>query len=158
VQYRIPRPTPKTASQGPDLEGKIAPESRSQKRPRLERVNACTFKVTDGTVSRTPSSHGQWAGYNATLAVAWIIDAGNLPAEAGRRTQAAWLARCGGQVCGPSPFAKAKCAAFAMVRGGADDHAIKNPVDHLNGLAIRLLDQAADLLDQAADLDPDLWR
>ena len=67
-----------------------------------------------------PPSHGQWGGFNTTLALAWVIDigstAGCLPA---------WLARCRDQCrdrsCGPLPFNKAKAAAFAMLKGAAGD-------------------------------------
>ena len=100
----------------------------------LERVNEITFKVTDGEMSRVPGSYGQWGGYNTTRALAWVIDIGV--------TSKAWLARCGDKACGPLPFNEAKAAAFAMVKGSPGDYQIKHPVDHRNGLAARLLDQA----------------
>ena len=53
----------------------------------------------------------------------------------------AWLARCRDQVCGPLSLQQAKAAALAMAKGAAADYRIENPIEHLNGLAARLLKQ-----------------
>jgi hypothetical protein len=87
---------PKSSLELYDLSGEFKPENPSLKTSRLlcERVNDSTFKITNGELTNVPASHGQWAGYRTTRAMAWIIKL-----EAG-----AWLARSGNQVCGPSSF------------------------------------------------------
>ena len=93
-------------------------------------MNEVTFKLTDGEVTNVPASHGQWGGYRATKAVAWVINIA--PGQ--------WLARCRDEVCGPSSFHEAKANALAMARGACGDYFIENPIDHLNELQARLLD------------------
>ena len=123
---------PKTASQGADFLEKFEPENLSQKtKLHFERVNEVSFKLTDGDVTNVPASHGQWGGYRATKAVAWVIKIGS----------DAWLARCGDEASGPSSFNEAKANALAMARGACGDYFIENPIDHLNGLQARLLDR-----------------
>ena len=39
-------------------------------------VNDVTWKLTDGGTSCTPTSFGQWGGYNTERAVAWVIEDG----------------------------------------------------------------------------------
>jgi len=109
------------------------PENLSLKTSALgcERVNDSTFKITNGELSNVPASHGQWAGYRTTKALAWII---KLEAES-------WLARCGDQVCGPSSFVEAKADALAMAKGVHGDYLVRKPISHLNGLQARLLDR-----------------
>jgi hypothetical protein len=112
------------------------PENPSPKTSPLhcERVNGCTFKVTDGELTNVPGSHGKWAGYRASKASAWII----------KLESDAWLARCGDQVCGPSCFSEAKANALAMAKGAVGEYYVRNPIAHLNGLAARLIDSEAD--------------
>jgi hypothetical protein len=81
-------------------------------------------RLTDGELTNVPRSHGQWAGYRTTKAVAWVICVA--PGQ--------WLARCGDRACGPEPINKAKTDALAMAKGAAGDYKICNPVAHLNGL------------------------
>jgi hypothetical protein len=51
-----------------------------------------------------PASHGYWAGYRTTKALAWVIDLG----------YGQWMARCGNEVCNPTNLAAAKRQALAM--------------------------------------------
>jgi hypothetical protein len=50
---------------------------------------------------------------------------------------AQWLARCGDQACGPTTFANAKAAAFAMSAGAWGDYTVERPIAQLNGLQAR---------------------
>jgi hypothetical protein len=60
-------------------------------------------------------------------------------------TKSAWLARYKDQCSGPS-LKEAKAAALAMAKGSPGDFRIHRPIEHLNGLAARLLDaEAAEL-------------
>ena len=132
LRYRTGRVKPKAAPQGADFLEKFEPENLSQKtKLHFERVNEVSFKLTDGDVTNVPASHGQWGGYRATKAVAWVIKIGS----------DAWLARCGDEASGPSSFNEAKANALAMARGTCGDYFIENPIDHLNGLQARLLDR-----------------
>src|SRR5262245_3158803 len=107
-------------SQPIEISQEICPENRLPPKRNLtvERVNEETFKVTDGELSRVPASHGQWGGYNATRALAWIT----------RAAPHAWLARCGNQACGPSSFNKAKASALEMASGAIGDYFVSDPV------------------------------
>jgi hypothetical protein len=127
---------PKSSLEPSELSSEFEPENLSPKNSplRCERVNDSTFKITDGELTNVPASHGQWAGYRTTKAMAWII---KLEAEA-------WLARCGNQACGPSSFSEAKANAFAMAKGGMGEYCIADPIEHLNGLTARLTDLEAD--------------
>jgi hypothetical protein len=98
----------------------------------FERVNEATWKLTGGEQTNVPTSHGQWGGYRTSKAVAWLIDVGE--------TAPAWLARCRDHCCGPSTLREAKAAALAMAKGACGDYRISDPVQHLNGMAARLLD------------------
>jgi hypothetical protein len=130
-RHRIGRVTPKLDSQEADLSREFKPENLSQKtKLRFDRVNEVTFKLSDGEVTNVPASHGQWGGYRATKAVAWVI----------KIAPDQWLARCREEACGPSPFNEAKANALAMARGACGDYFIEKPIDHLNGLQARLLD------------------
>ena len=40
------------------------------------RVNEITSKLTDGKMSHTPASHGQWPGYYTERGIAWVSDRG----------------------------------------------------------------------------------
>ena len=120
------------ASQDSEVSRQFEPENPSQKTNlRFERVNEVTFKLTDGELTNVPASHGQWGGYRATKAVAWVIKIGS----------DAWLARCGDEAAGPSSFNEAKANALAMAKGACGDYFVENPIDHLNGLRARLLDR-----------------
>jgi hypothetical protein len=101
---------------------------------KFEQVNEVTWKLTNGEITDTPGSHGQWRGYKTTKAVAWVICV--LPGK--------WLARCRDMVSGPLSLSKAKAAAVAMAKGVAGDYYIAKPIDHLNGLTARLTDLEAD--------------
>jgi hypothetical protein len=75
------------------------------------KVNDVTWKLTDGKMSRTPASHGQWGGYETERALAWVIEVG-WPFG-----QSAWHARCGDRSYGPTDFNIAKQAAAALASG-----------------------------------------
>jgi hypothetical protein len=136
LRYRTGRVKAKTASQIIEKTRGFEPENLSAKplSLRCERVNDSTFKITDGELTNVPASHGQWAGYRITKALAWII---KLEAKA-------WLARCGDQVCGPSSFVEAKANAFALAKGADGDYFVRNAISHLNGLQARLLNTDED--------------
>ena len=84
-------------------------------------VNDVTWKLTDGEISRTPASFGQWGGYNTERAVAWVFDIG-WPAR-----KSLWYARRKDRSWGPTTsLARAKKAALGFVTGAAppqDEHA-----------------------------------
>jgi hypothetical protein len=123
---------PKSALEAFEIAREFKPENLSPKTSplRCERVNDSTFKITDGEQTDVPASHGQWAGYRTTKALASIIKLG----------PDAWLARCGDQVYGPCSFAEAKTNAIAMAKGAHGDYVVRSPISHLNGLQARLLD------------------
>ena len=123
---------PKSALEVFEIAREFKPENLSLKNSPLycERINDSTFKLTNGELTNVPGSHGKWAGYRASKALAWII----------KLESDAWLARCEDQVCGPCSFAEAKTNAIAMVKGADGDYVVRNPVSHLNGLQARLLD------------------
>jgi hypothetical protein len=122
----------KLASQHPEntrvLEAKKRPPNPS--RFRFEQVNEATWKLTNGEITDTPASHGQWGGYKTTKALAWVICV--VPGK--------WLARCRNMVSGPVSLSKAKAAAMAIAKGVVGDYHIANPIAHLNGLTARLTD------------------
>ncbi len=93
-----------------------------------------TCKLTNGELTNTPASHGQWGGYRSTKALAWMICV--LPGK--------WLARYGNMVCGPLSLSKAKAAAMAMAKGQLGDYYLANPIAHFNGLTARLIDLVAE--------------
>jgi len=74
-------------------------------------VNDVTWKLTDGEISRTPASFGQWGGYNTERAVAWVIDVG-WPFGKG-----CWYARRGDNSYGPTSLSDAKRAAESFLSG-----------------------------------------
>jgi hypothetical protein len=110
---------------------KKAPPSPS--RFKFERVNEATWKLTNGEQTNVPASHGQWAGYRTSKAIAWVICVA--PGK--------WLARCGDRASGPQSLSEAKANAFAMAKGADGDYRIENPVTHLNGLQALLVDREA---------------
>jgi hypothetical protein len=75
------------------------------------RVNEITWKLTDGKMSRTPGSHGQWGGYDTERAIAWVI---NLGWSFGRND---WYAFCGKKKIGPTDFNSARAAARELANG-----------------------------------------
>jgi hypothetical protein len=111
---------------------------------KFERVNGVTWKLTNGEITETPASHGQWGSYRTTKALAWVICVG--PRK--------WLARYGDMVCGPLSLPKAKAAAMAMAKGRPGDYHVQNPISHLNGLTARLID--LQLIDVDEDPLPDV--
>src|SRR5262245_1188998 len=76
-----------------------------------------------------------WDGYRTSKAIAWVIDVGV--------SKPAWLARFKDQCCGPLPLKEAKAVALAMAKGASGDYRTTRAIDHLNGLAARLLDREA---------------
>jgi hypothetical protein len=101
-------PTPlnnDTENQGvttPFLDGADQPDNL-----RFEQVNACTWKLTDGSMTITPTPPGrQWEGHKTTRALAWLMGLGH----------GKWLARYRDQAIGPSAFNKAKADVLKMVR------------------------------------------
>src|SRR5262245_46557116 len=84
-----------------DLQAPGRPPSPS--RFRFEQLNEVPWKLTNGEISKTPASHGQWGSYRTMKALAWVI------CIAPRQ----WLARYGNMVCGPLSLPKAKAAAMA---------------------------------------------
>ena len=89
-------------------------------------MNEVSFKLTDGEMTNVAASHGEWGGYRTTKAMAWVIKIG---------ADCYWLARCQRQSLRPSSFKEAKSQALAMARCADGDYFLKNPVEHLNGLA-----------------------
>jgi hypothetical protein len=85
-------------------------------------VNSVTHKLTDGTMERTPTSHGQWGGYNIERGIAWCMETGWVWGKT------AWFACYRDQRYGPTDLKTAKRAAIAFATG----------VEHLpaNGLAM----------------------
>jgi hypothetical protein len=103
------------------------------------KVNEVTWKLTDGEMSRTSASHGQWGGYNTERGLAWIMDIGWVAGCA------SWYARCGDKSYGTASFADAKAAARAFVTGAAlekDELAFAGAVD-LNAAAVKALESQA---------------
>lgn len=89
----------------------------------LVRVNEVTYKLTDGKMSRTPASHGQWRGYDTERAVAWVW---NLGWPFGRND---WYAFCGDEKIGPTDFNSAVAAARALANGVQGQPSPKLPED-----------------------------
>ena len=116
--------------------GEFCPEIPISKKPafRFEEVNDVTWKLTNGEMTNVLASHGQWPGFRTTKALASVINIGWI------NNSSAWVARCGDQACGPMSVAEAKAIAKAMVQGAVGDYTITDPVGHLNGLAVRLVD------------------
>jgi hypothetical protein len=117
------------------LEAKKRPPNPS--RFRFEQVNEVTWKLTNGEITETPASHGQWGSYRTTKALAWVICVAPRKWCVGPRK---WLARYGDMVSGPLSLPKAKAAAMAMAMGRPGDYHVQNPISHLNGLTARLID------------------
>lgn len=126
----------KLASQLPEKPSALEASSRppNPSRFRFEQVNEVTWKLTNGEITNTPASHGQWGGYRTTKAVAWVICV--VPSK--------WLARYGDMLSGPLTLAKAKAAAMAMVKGAFGDYSLANSISHLNELTARLIELDAD--------------
>ena len=137
----------KRALQAAENTGLLEAQSRppNPSRFRFEQVNEFTWKLTNGELTNTPASHGQWGGYRSTKALAWVICV--VPSK--------WLARYGDMVCGPLSLAKAKAAAMAMAKGAPGDYCLANSIPHLNGLTARLIDLDADLLVDAGSGNAD---
>jgi hypothetical protein len=75
-------------------------------------VNEATYKLTDGTMERTPASHGQWGGFNIERGIAWVFDT-SLPPH----NKPAWCAACGDRKYGPTAnleMAKQAAMDFAL--------------------------------------------
>jgi hypothetical protein len=124
---------PKTEKNRTDNKGKFRYKFEIPERLAFEQVNSVSWKLTDGTFTQVPTSHGQWSGHRVTKAIAWVIDVGDV--------KPAWIARFKDQCCGPLPLKEAKAAAIAMAKGEPGDYRVDHPTSHLNGLAARLHDQ-----------------
>jgi hypothetical protein len=133
-----------TIAEGQKLASQVAEKTNvlaAPKRPpnpsrfRFEQVNEVTWKLTNGEITETPASHGQWGSYRTTKALAWVICVAPRKWCVGPRK---WLARYGDMVCGPLSLPKAK--ALAMAKGRPGDYHVQNPISHLNGLTARLID------------------
>jgi len=135
----------KLASQPSENTGLLEAQNRPKNpsRFRFEKVNEVTWKLTNGEITETPASHGQWGGYRTTKALAWVI----------RVAPSKWLARYADIVCGPLSLPKAKAAAIAMAKGRRGDYYVPSPILHLNGLTARLIDLC--LIDLDEDPLPD---
>jgi hypothetical protein len=123
-------PTPlnnDTENQGvttPFLDGADQPDNL-----RFEQVNACTWKLTDGSMTITPTPPGrQWEGHKTTRALAWLMGLGH----------GKWLARYRDQAIGPSAFNKAKADVLKMVRREARGDRLINPITYANKLQTRI--------------------
>ena len=81
-------------SQGIENTSVLEPKKRppNPSRFRFEKVNEITWKLTNGEMTNTPASRGQWGGYRTSKAVAWVIDVG----------VSAWIARHKDQSTNPS--------------------------------------------------------
>jgi hypothetical protein len=84
----------------------------------FEQVNDVTWKLTDGEGINVPTSHGQWAGYRTTKAVAWVIEV----------APGYWLARCQDQSSRPMSLKKAKARAVDMAKGSVRERKVADPV------------------------------
>src|SRR5262249_4262178 len=134
-------PTQNLASQDIEKPGLLGAKKRppNPSRFRFEQVNEVTWKLTNGEITETPASHGQWGSYRTTKAIGWVIWV------APRK----WLARYSDMVCGLVSLPKAKAAAMAMAKGRPGDYHVQNPISHLNGLTARLIDLRLIDLDEA---------
>jgi len=94
---------------------------------RFEQVNEATWKLTSGSGTDVPTSHGQWGGYRTTKALAWVMLVG----------PGVWVARCKNLASGPLSLTRAKAAAERMVVAGLHDHRVTDPVNYLNRLVLR---------------------
>jgi hypothetical protein len=123
---------PETDFQATDTQLKFRYKNGISGKLSFERVNEITWKLTDGTMTNVPASHGQWRGYRTSKAIAWVIDVGvNRPA---------WIARFKDQCTNPLPLKEAKAAAMTMAKKAPGDYSVANPIAHMNGLAARLID------------------
>ncbi len=97
--------------------------------------NEVTWKLTDGSSSRTPYVHGHWPGFNTEKAVGWVIDVGWVV------SRHRYYARCGELRAGPFKRLKdAQAAAEALV---ADSHNCTKGALRLNAITALLLDGGA---------------
>lgn len=121
---------PKRTKNSKQEQGVICPKiAFSENQPlRFEQVNEVTWKLTNGSGTDVPTSHGQWGGYRTTKALAWVINVG----------PGVWVARCRDMTSEPPlSLSRAKAAAQRMVVAGLHDHRVTDPVDYLNQLTLR---------------------
>jgi hypothetical protein len=76
-------------------------------------VNDVTWKLTDGTMERTPACHGKWGGFNTERGLAWCMETGWVWGKT------AWFARYRDRSYGPTDLKTAKKAAMAFATGAA---------------------------------------
>jgi hypothetical protein len=137
LSHRVGEKSLKSSSQAIEIGSDFCPENAiSKNQPlRFEELNHVTWKLTNGEMTKVPASHGQWPGFRTTKALAWIMNVG------WSSNESAWVVRYQAQACGPMSLAEAKAAVKAMVQGAVGDYTITDPIGHLNGLTVRLVDQ-----------------
>ena len=120
--------TPQVIENVGPLDTKNRPPKGFRYRFQWHKVNDCTWKLAGDELTRVPTCHGFWSGYNTPKAIAWVIQVapGN------------WLARYRDEACEPCSLNEAKARALAMAKGAVGDYVVENPIQHLNGLAARL--------------------
>ena len=112
--------------QGVDFANEFCPKIEiSEKKPlTFEQVNDVTWKLTDGEGINVPTSHGQWAGYRTTKAIAWVIEV----------APGYWFARYQSQSSRPTSLKKAKARAVGMATGSVREREVADPIRRLNFL------------------------
>jgi len=93
----------------------------------FERVNDCTWKLTDGRGTNAWSGN-RGGGYRATRAVAWIMGIGS----------GLWVVRYRGKSSKPMKLPKAKIYALEMARGIRQGKVIADPIGRLHRLHLDL--------------------
>lgn len=129
-------------AEGPDEKGSLA----------WVEVNPATWKLTDGTLSRTPACHGKWGRFATERALVWVIDVG-WPCG-----KASWYVRRGDNSYGPTNLSAAKRAAESFLSGAPvpenkGAHSFIGPIN-LNAAAIRTApttDSDSEWIDWLAD-------
>jgi hypothetical protein len=117
---------PFSCLQHTDLPNNFCPKIEiSEKKPlTFEQVNDVTWKLTDGEGINVPTSHGQWAGYRTTKAIAWVIEV----------APGYWFARYQSQSSRPTSLKKAKARAVGMATGSVREREVADPIRRLNFL------------------------
>jgi hypothetical protein len=117
---------PFSGLQATDLPGDFCPEIDISKKklPWFEQVNDVTIKLTDGEQSNIPSSHGNWAGYRTTKALAWVIEI----------STGHWIARLENMRSSVTTLVRAKACAVAMASRSMQGRLMADSVTELNAL------------------------
>lgn len=90
-------------------QGSISAKSTPKQNWTFEQVSDVAVKLTDGRRSLVPSSHGQWRGYETTLALGWLLCMGSV----------FWVVRIGDRRSPPMKLPAAKAYALEMLKGSA---------------------------------------